>query len=402
MRFCLFALAFILFLSCKEEQKREVQLVKFVSSPTGPMSSLPSLSSNKDITLISWVEKVNDSLTKLKYARLIGGQWKDPKLITQGEDWFVNWADFPTIAENNGNLVSHVLKKSSKKTFSYDVRLNVMGKENSQWAADLQLHSDSTKTEHGFVTTLPYDEAFFITWLDGRNTSGSGHDHHGGAMTIRAAEVSSKGLISNEHVLDERTCDCCQTTAAITANGPVVVYRDRSDDEVRDMSIVRLVNGNWTAPKTINNDNWQIKGCPVNGPKADAIDNDLVVAWFTEANGEAKVKVTFSSDGGVNFDKPIRIGDTKAMGRVDIALIDAERAIVSWMETINQKALFKAVKVNKNGQMGRSIVIDTMAASRKSGFPQMELVQDKIYFAWTDATGDITTVKTANVRLDSF
>ena len=273
---------FLLVASCGDRSEKNKVLVQYIDTPVRPKSSLPNLFSNAEHTLMSWVEMVDDSTAQLKYARLIDGEWQEPQLIVQGRDWFVNWADFPAIAENNGHLLSHVLRKSSKETFSYDVKLNLLMKGDSQWATDLQLHSDATKTEHGFVTTLPYKDSFFITWLDGRNTSGSGHDSQGGAMTIRAAQVSTSGTVSNEHLLDERTCDCCQTTAAITANGPVVIYRDRSENEVRDISIVRLIDGEWTSPKTIHNDNWQIKGCPVNGPKSATIANDLVVAWFTD------------------------------------------------------------------------------------------------------------------------
>ena len=403
MRFLLGLCCFLLIVSCAEKPKEEAALINYIDAPSGPNSSLPNLFSNTEHTLMSWVEKVDDSTTQLKYARLIDGAWQEPQLIIQDRDWFVNWADFPMIAENKGNLISHVLKKSASETFSYDVRLNVLPNGDAQWATDLQLHSDNTKTEHGFVTLLPYKEdAFFVTWLDGRNTSGSGHDQHGGAMTIRSAEVSSKGMVSNEALLDDRTCDCCQTTAAITANGPVVIYRDRSEDEVRDMSIVRLVDGEWTTPKTIFDDNWQIKGCPVNGPKSAAIANNLVVAWFTAANNEAKVKVAFSSDGGESFEEPIRIGTSNVMGRVDIALIDSENAIVSWMETNDTEAQIMGVKVHKSGKIGVPVIISRLDASRKTGFPQMELVGDKVYFAWTDVTNEIETVKTAYVLLDRF
>ncbi len=387
----LFGLCCFLFLvSCAEKPKEEAALINYIDAPSGPNSSLPHMFSNTKHTLMSWVEKVDDSTTQLKYARLIDAAWQEPQLIIQDRDWFVNWADFPAIAENHGNLIAHVLKKSSSETFSYDVKLNVLPKGSSTWTTNLQLHSDTTKTEHGFVTLLPYmQDSFFVTWLDGRNTSGSGHDHHGGAMSIRAAEVSADGLVRNEYLLDERTCDCCQTTAAITDNGPIVIYRDRSEDEVRDMSIVRRVDGEWTQPKPVYNDNWQINGCPVNGPKAAAIGNNLVVAWFTAANNEAKVKVAFSSDGGENFDIPIHIGDSTVMGRVDIAMIDSENAIVSWMETNDTEAQIMGVKVHKSGKIGVPVIISRLDASRKTGFPQMELVGDKVYFAWTDVTNEI-------------
>ena len=396
------AIALMLLSACAENPKEEKKIVHYINAPAVGESSLPYLFSNADNTLMSWVEKSGDSLVKLKYADLVDGEWKEPKEIIGGNDWFVNWADFPMIAENNGHLFSHILKKSSSATFSYDIKLNVLPKGQSRWTTNLPLHNDSTATEHGFVTALPIkSDSFFVTWLDGRNTVPNGHEH-GGAMNIRAAEVSSNGEINAESLLDDRTCDCCQTTAAITSNGPVVLYRDRSEDETRDISIVRMVNGSWTEPKAIYNDNWKIKGCPVNGPKADALDNDLAVAWFTAADNQPKVKVTFSADGGENFDVPIQINEADAMGRVDVLLLDHENAVVSWMEIVDNEAQLKAVKVHKSGKKSTPVVICRLDSSRKTGFPQMELVEDKVYFAWTDLSDEITTVKTAYVQLNSF
>jgi hypothetical protein len=394
------AIALILLSACANNPKEEI--VHYINAPAIGESSLPYLFSNADNTLMSWVEKSGDSLVKLKYAYLVDGEWKEPKEITGGNDWFVNWADFPMIAENNGHLFSHVLKKSSSATFSYDVKLNVLPKGQSRWTTNLPLHNDSTATEHGFVTALPFtSDSFFVTWLDGRNTVSNGHEH-GGTMNIRAAEVSSNGEINAESLLDDRTCDCCQTTAAITSNGPVVLYRDRLEDETRDISIVRMVNGSWTEPKAIYNDNWKIKGCPVNGPKAYALNNNLVVAWFTAADNHPKVNVTFSEDGGESFDTPIPISETDAMGRVDVLLMDHENAIVSWMEIVENEAQLIAVKVHKSGKKSTPVVICSLDSSRKTGFPQMELVEDKVHFAWTDLSDETTAVKTAFVYTDVF
>jgi hypothetical protein len=174
------------------------------------------------------------------------------------------------------------------------------------------------------------------------------------------------------------------------------------EDETRDISIVRMVNGNWTEPKAIYNDNWKIKGCPVNGPKAYALNNNLVVAWFTAADNQPKVNVTFSEDGGESFDTPIQISETDAMGRVDVLLMDHENAIVSWMEIVENEAQLIAVKVHKSGKKSTPVVICSLDSSRKTGFPQMELVEDKVHFAWTDLSDEITMVKTVYVQLNSF
>ena len=385
IRKLLIGACFLACIACKEEKKIEVPkqeaLVQVVTSPAGMNSTLPYLFSDGDNTLLSWVEKVGDSLAILKYAALKEGEWQAPSMITQGTDWFVNWADFPAISENNGTLLSHVLKKSSGATYSYDVKLSLLPNGQSEWQNNLALHTDNTPTEHGFVTALPYGkDGFFLTWLDGRNTEEK-EGQERGAMTLRAAEISATGALQDEVLLDGRTCDCCQTTAAITANGPVVLYRDRSEEEVRDIYIVRKVAGEWTEPKAIHHDNWQIKGCPVNGPKAAVLQNNLAVAWFTAEANDPRVHVAFSADGGEHFDAPIRIGNGHTMGRVDVAIMDETTVLVSYMESDQGRAQIKAVKVKRSGELSDAIVIAALENSRKTGFPQMELVGDRVYFS---------------------
>ncbi|NNL00996.1 MAG: hypothetical protein HKP39_01840 [Eudoraea sp.] len=393
---------FIIFLSCSEKVKNKIKKVHYINSLAEENSSLPYLFSSKEKTLMSWVEMRKDTIAILYYAELKNGEWQTPKEIIRGNDWFVNWADFPMITENKGHLMSHVLKKSSPDTYSYNIKLNVLPKDSTDWITDLPLHTDGTTTEHGFVTALPYKEnSFFITWLDGRNTQEK-VDSSRGAMTLRAAEVSAYGEVHNDTVLDSRTCDCCQTTAVITSNGPVVIYRDRSEEEIRDVSIVRNVAGKWTAPKTIYPDNWLIKGCPVNGPKAANLGNNLAVAWFTAAKDQPKVNLVFSNDGGISFDNPIQIDDATAIGRVDVLLLEKGIAIVSWMQMEDKGAVLKAVKADSSGNMGEPILIARLESSRSTGFPQMELVGDNVYFAWTHVSEVGSSVKTAHVSKDLF
>lgn len=395
----LFVFFTMLLFSCDENVKPATFEVQSLVAPSSLNSSLPYLFSNSEITLLSWIEKENDSLSHLRFSEFKDGIWQAPNDIFSGTDWFVNWADFPAIVENNGNYFSHVLKKSSVGTYSYDVKMNLKIKGDKDWKTDIALHTDGTSTEHGFVTALPYnDDSFFVTWLDGRNTEEKEGEERG-AMTIRAGIVSSDGIVSNENRLDARTCDCCQTTAAITSNGPVVIYRDRSENEIRDISIVRQVDSVWTAPKAVHNDNWKIKGCPVNGPKAAVIENTLAVAWFTAAAEKQAVQVAFSDDGGANFDTPIVVGTAIVIGRVDVVLLDKETAIVSYMESENGVARFKIAKIQRSGTITNDRIIAEMDGSRKTGFPQMELVDDKLLFAWTDFKDNQTAIKTSYLLL---
>lgn len=382
--------------ACSSNEKGSSQeaVITAIETPAKTTSGEPYLFTDRHgNTFLSWIE-VSEGKNFLKFSKLENDKWSEPHIITQGENWFVNWADYPLIAANGQQLMAHYLGKSGEGTFAYDVMLTTSQDEGKTWSAPKSVHDDAKQAEHGFVSIMPYGENFLVAWLDGRNTVMEGMEHHEGhhgQMSIRAAIVDKHGVKSNEWELDNRTCDCCQTIAALTDNGPVVIYRDRSDEEIRDMSIVRLVDGQWTQPQTVYADNWKIAGCPVNGPRADAWGNTLAVAWFSSPEGNASVRVIFSADGGTTFGEPVKIDEGKAIGRVDVVMLDNDNAMVSWMEG----AEIKAVKVNREGTKGNSMTIASSSDARSSGFPQMTKSGSKLIFAWTD--DQEKNIKTASV-----
>jgi hypothetical protein len=381
--------------ACKGNEKQEAAMViSLMDSPTQSPSGEPYLFTDTNgNTFLSWIE-VSEGKNFLKFSKLENEKWSDARVIRSGENWFVNWADYPLIAADGEQLMAHYLSKSGEGTFAYDVMLTNSQDEGKTWSEPKPVHDDAKQAEHGFVSILPYGENFLVAWLDGRNTVMEGmenHEGHHGQMSIRAAVVDINGIKSNEWELDNRTCDCCQTAAALTDSGPIVIYRDRSEDEIRDMSIVRFVNGQWTESKTIYVDNWKIAGCPVNGPRVDAIGNNVAVAWFTAPEGNGSVRVIFSNDGGATFGNPVKLEEGKAIGRVDVVMLDNENAMVSWMEG----AKIKAVQVNRDGTKGTSMSIASTSDARSSGFPQMTKSGNKLIFAWTDDKEKI--IKTAGV-----
>ena len=378
----------VIAISCSQKKSDidQIQSIRSIPSPSKPNSAEPFLFTDSDSTVyLSWIEK-SEEKSILKLSSLDNNQWTEAITIASGNSWFVNWADYPMIAANGQNLVAHFLDKSGESTYAYDVKLTTSANKGKTWTDPVILHDDKKQAEHGFVTLLPYGDNFFVTWLDGRNTVMEGmegmdhHEGHHGSMSLRAAIIDAKGNKINEWELDNKTCDCCQTTAAITSNGPIVIYRDRSDEEIRDMSIVRLIDSQWTAPKAIHNDNWKIAGCPVNGPRVASEGNNLVITWFSAATDTSRVNVIFSTDGGSTFGNAIRIDEGSAIGRVDIALIDDKSAMVSWMEG----TMIKAAKVHADGTIEPSITIATSSESRSSGFPQMTKSRNQLIFAWTD------------------
>jgi hypothetical protein len=243
----------------------------------------------------------------------------------------------------------------------------------------------------------------FAAWLDGRNSKG-GHDAggehgHGGAMTLRTAEFDSSGQLFEEAELDARVCDCCQTDAAMTAEGPVVIYRDRSEEEIRDIAVTRKVNGQWQAPQTIHTDQWEIKGCPVNGPAIAAQGQSIAIAWYTAAQNQPRVQLVFSEDGGKSFSAPIPVDDGAPIGRVDVVLKDEKTAIVSWLEEVEEGGEIRLAEISSEGKSGDSITATTTGVSRQSGFPILEQMGGQLLLAWTSVEGTESTVRTMLITL---
>jgi hypothetical protein len=377
-------------------------LIQTIENPSTGNSSLPRLFSNNNQLFLSWVEK-KDSLAILNYSVFENDIWKPSEEVISGSDWFVNWADFPAIAEVNGNILTSYLQKSAEGTYTYDVKLNLYNAKTKTWKKNFILHNDGTQSEHGFVSIRPYAaDSFLVVWLDGRETVGKGHG--GGQMTLRAAIVFEDGTIDYDTLLDERVCDCCQTAVAIGPNDEIIVaYRDRSEDEIRDISTVRWqMDGGWSKPQTIGNDNWKIAGCPVNGPSIDSFENTVAVAWFTASEEKPKVQLAFSMDSGKSFGLPVRIDNGNALGRVDISMYSKDAAVISWMENVGDDTFIRIMKIGSDGSLGIPFTISKTSAVRASGFPQMEILGDTLFMAWTDVQAEVSSIKTVSVSLDSL
>ena len=192
------------------------------------------------------------------------------------------------------------------------------------------------------------------------------------------------GRLGAEAVLDGRVCDCCQTGAAPVEGGVLVVYRDRSETEVRDISFVRFADGRWSAPRTLAPDGWEIDGCPVNGPAIAARGRRVAVAWFTAPREGPAVRVAFSADAGATWSRPFPVDDGRPIGRVDVVLLPDGDAFVSWMEQTAEGVELRARRIGRRGERGPAITIANSSAARSSGFPRMEMGGDEIVFAWRD------------------
>ncbi|MCC5869098.1 MAG: exo-alpha-sialidase [Gammaproteobacteria bacterium] len=367
-----------------------VETVRFEATNAG-MPWLAPLSDGG--VVMSWTRLTPEG-PRLEHARFADGRWSASEEIARaqaGEEWFVNWADFPSIVElDDGRFAAHYLVSSGPDVFAYDVHVATRTAEGA-WQPSIVPHRDGTPTEHGFVSLLPWHEhALKAIWLDGRHTHAE-QPGHGDPMALRSAVIDGDDL-THEHEIDASVCDCCQTSAVrLPGEGALVAYRGRSREEVRDILVARFRDGAWSTPRVVHDDGWVIHGCPVNGPAIAATGERIALAWFTLAHDEPRVNVAFSDDGGDTWSAPVRIDGGQPLGRVDVVMVDDDHALVSWIERDAGGPRIRVRSVAVSGDLGEPVTVNVDAglASRASGFPRMARTgHGDVLIAWTVVNDD--------------
>jgi hypothetical protein len=286
--------------------------------------------------------------------------------------------------------------------------------DGATWSSAWTPHGDGTATEHGFVTVFPTDTGVGIVWLDGRAYApGTDGSLPAREMSLRFREAGGSTDRTDrqpmdagpETLLDGRTCDCCQTDVALTSSGPVAVYRNRTEDEVRDIYVTRRTSSGWTEGTAVHDDGWVMSGCPVNGPAVDARGASVAVAWFTGAHDRPAVYVAFSRDAGATFGDPVRLDGGDPAGRVDLRLREHGGAVVSWIERTGTGAELRLATADASGRVGAHAVVASASATRASGFPRMALAPwdpSVVILAWTDVgDADATRVRMARIEMET-
>lgn len=408
------ALAFVLLAGCAAEvEAPKPVLVGDIAIEAWPLPAMPG-TAQPDLSrapdgrlLLSWISEVPGRRPAFQFAEHIPDRgWQTARTIAVGNAMFVNWADTPHIVGTADRaLWAHWLQKSADAPYAYDVMLVRSLDHGMNWSAPRKVHDDATTTEHGFVSMWAQDDGRLgMAWLDGRNTGSGGgghdggHDGHGadrGPMTLRTATFNAYMAQSGAAEIDADVCDCCQTAAAVTADGPLLVYRDRTKDEIRDIYATRFDGKAWSTPKPVHADGWKMPACPVNGPSVAALDRQAVVAWYTGANDEVAVKLAASADAGATFGTPVVVDKgPDVAGRVAVA-IDAQQVWMVWLrEAQGAQSLWLArYTPDLSKEIQRTKLADVNGRGRATGMPKLVLDGAVAHVVWTDVVDGTPQLK---------
>jgi thiol-disulfide isomerase/thioredoxin len=348
------------------------------AQPTPDLTALPSLpgslapyllSTTQDLRLV-WMEPTEEGHAVRTSTWCPRGGWRRARTVAASKDLVANWADTPTALQaGDGSTVVTYPLKSGKGKYAYDVVLS-RSTDGKTWTEIGRPHSDGTETEHGFPSLIPTKAGFQIFWLDGRSTLDKG------PMSLRT--TTWEGAFAPSSLVDERVCDCCGTAAVVDGDGWRVAYRDRTGKEIRDVRVAGA-----TGSVIAGDDAWQMPGCPVNGPRLARVGEALFAAWTTGAGGELEVRVAVSRAG-----KPF--GPTQVLapqaddpqGRVDL-LVVGEAIYASWLGS-EQVHVRRLALEGDTVTGGDAVSLGDASASRRTGFPRITRVGERLLAVWTD------------------
>jgi hypothetical protein len=345
--------------------------VDALTNPSGPNSSQVNWSVTQDgNAIMSWVES-----DVLKYSIRKGGQWSEARVIASKRHFFHHPAELPeVIGMPNGAYMAHWIE-TPKPDSEAEFPFVSASRDGVKWTAPAPGQRDKSDVEHGLASMVSNGDGtaslFFLQSLKGPDAPTS----------LMRSIISANGNEIKEETLDPDVCECCPTATGKTSRGLIVVYRDHTKEDIRDMAVTRFENGRWTSPKIIYPDKWQVDACPVNAGAVATKGDRVAVSWYTAGGDKPRVELSLSPDSGADFGKATVVSTGSAYGYTSIAIDDAGGAYVSWLERNGDNAKLLVRHVGADGMAGP--VTQVATGTRKSlGYPRIVRVGNELLIGW--------------------
>jgi hypothetical protein len=366
----------------------------------GASASGPSVTLSADgVAWLTWLETEGDATT-LRAATFDAeaNAWRPAGPIARGRNWTVKSSDFPQFTAGTGGRAAALWYVNNPETLAapahggaahahgptYRAWTSVTADGGRTWSEPALLTRETPAVEFAALTTLA-DGRVLALWLDSRAKG-----HGGGAQQLYSRVLGDSGP---DLLVDASVCDCCHTTLTAFPDGSALAaYRGRTRDEVRDIQAARFRGGAWETPYPLKRDEWRIAGCPVNGPQLASDGGRVAAAWFTGADNDPRVLVTFSPDAGGRFLLPLRLTDGKTAGRVSTRLLHDGALLVTYVDL--DGALWLR-RVSPDFVATEPVRLTAPEQGRVKGVPRMALWRDylggrepaQVLVAWTSDAG---------------
>jgi len=335
-----------------------------------------------------WTEKAQDSeQIQVLYSRWDGHKFTNPQRIPMEENPKVHSESIPKLLfKPNGELLLFYEVKIPDPTNDRvsHVKYQVSRDEGKTWSAPYRVHSDNSPGKgHSFfdVTLLP-DGEIGAVWLDTSLVEGG--------RSLLFSKTSSNNQFGKESVVDSLACQCCRTALYADSSGLIsVVYRDILPGSIRDISLATSRDGGITFSNSISFsfDQWNLEGCPHNGPDVVSDGKKIYTTWYTGASQNGVYFAELDTQG-----KTLRKEKMSPNGRnIQLSLMNGKPVVVY------------SESVTENGKKGSRILRMDMSTGEKTQLSSpgskvsnpisLATGSGMLLTAWLDHSGEIQKVR---------
>ena len=193
----------------------------------------------------------------------------------------------------------------------------------------------------------------------------------GGAprQDVYATTLMPDGTSVESHVARD-VCFCCKTAIGVGPGGRInIAWRHIFPDSMRDIAMATSTDGGRTfgPPARVSDDNWQLSGCPDDGPAMAVDGRDVVhLTWptFLRESEQKAVFYAWTAEGR-SFSSRIRLSsdDREDAGHPQIAVDGAGVVGVVWDEQHgdDRKVVFR--RSSGSGGFGAAEILNTAGSA---------------------------------------
>ncbi len=303
------------------------------------------------------------------------------------------------VSDKQGNIF---LAYSFFKDSNWNAQINTARSADggSTFSAPVSLVQDGSSQRFPSLLIRP-DSSIFITWIDKRLVAiakQGGAKRLGGSIAYSFSSDGGK-TFQAEQFANESSCECCHIGVSLDPkNQPVVVYRAIFPGGIRDQAS-QVISVKGVEPiRRVADDDWKTDACPHHGPSiAVSGAGKFHVAWYTQGSKRSGVFYANSSNEGISYSQPTKIGSAGATASRPYLLAMGEQIWLVWKEFNGTDALVYMKQSTDDGRTWGS----PQMISKTNGYSDHPLLvnqADAVFLSWLTRADGYQLIKVGQKR----
>lgn len=260
-----------------------------ISDPAHEASCVYLTSDQKGRPVISWVEVDSVSGSQLMMADWEDphGRFSEPSAFDLPEHVSIHEEGMPKVvigADGIRMVIFEISKPSEHSAWGVSDILSATSSDQGEtWSPLRSVVPDKPELasiSFSGVARLA-DGEIGMGWL------GTDPDPDAKGRPVYFARTSGGENFGEPVLVDPSACECCRVAVSgFGDKGIAIAYRDLLPGSVRDISLVISDDGgkSFSDPIPFTGDDWEVEGCPHNGPSLAAAGDRIRAAWFTNGS----------------------------------------------------------------------------------------------------------------------